>query len=200
MPAEIDRTTDDNVAHEREILERYTQPDPDAPAPAQGHEPGVGALPPTLERAIIIDPGGNLVDRQGRLLPPAEAERVLQRLQAHYGAGIPGDAAGMPGGAATKSASPGMTATAIGELHRQAVRVAPVAQPAPASRSIHNPANPGAIGADVAHLAGRNQTGSEQTIPSRFTLGAKTQPADPKRKPRKSLRTTFSPTAGRTFS
>jgi hypothetical protein len=144
----------DPIRHE--VHERYTQADPDAPAPAQGSTPGVAAEAPVEERTVMVDPGGNLIDRQGRLLPPAEIERLMRRLQERYGAGLPGDAGGMPGGAATKSVGPvGMTAAAIGELHRRTTTMAAITKPASGPVTLQ----PAQLPASVAHLAGKNLTG-----------------------------------------
>jgi hypothetical protein len=63
----------------------------------------------------------------------------------------------MPGGAATKSVGAGMTASAIGELRRTVTTMAAITRPASGPVTLQ----PAQLPASVAHLAGRNLTGSE---------------------------------------
>jgi hypothetical protein len=98
------------------------------PLPAQGREPGVDAA--ADDRTVIIDPGGNLIDRQGRLLPPAEIDRLLRRLQDKYGPGRPGDSGGLPGGAAAgvggAKSAPGILARALASVRKSVTTMAEI--------------------------------------------------------------------------
>jgi hypothetical protein len=100
----------DNVAHEQEILDRYTVPDKDAPLstggrlpnvasdrvgpgplPAQGREPGV-AGPDGLRGGVRIDEAGELVDDRGVPLTAADAQRIMDKLRGRYDLGAAANA------------------------------------------------------------------------------------------------------------
>jgi hypothetical protein len=100
----------DNVAHEQEILDRYTVPDKDAPAstggrlpsvaadrvgpgplPAQGSTSGVSG-PDGLTGGVRVDEAGQLVTDRGIPLSAAAAEKIMTQLRARYDLGAAANA------------------------------------------------------------------------------------------------------------